>query len=526
MSNARKIVVFTGDLSHAVRRGIVNIDQAISDLSWLVVVHAPIKTPKILLRNQWRNLRYHGWRWILYQTLDIVQLLLNRSTSDIAPAAPGYRYTFAALKQRANVQIVTVDDIHADNSLNIVREFSPDLGLSLAAPILKGSLFNIPRLGTLNLHKGKVPDFKGMPPAFWELHHDVPSVGCTVHWVEARLDAGAVVKQVSVPRAPYSTLKGLQLTLDETGIELMKQSVQDVLNGTAASTPQAAGGHTYKKPTLSQVAALKRKLARQQQQTRFSPKLIAFMGYILLNKLFLHRLMAPRITVLLYHRVTDDARDNLSVGIEQFDRHMALIRKYCTILSIEQIAATSTISHSAKPLVCVTFDDGYLDNFANAVPILTKHGIPAAFFVSTGMIDNDGIFPHDIRRGNDKIPVMNWSQLQQMHAEGFAIGSHTVNHIDCAKETAERVCDELRVSKNRLQQQLKLPEVLFAYPYGGRQHMTAERLELVKQAGYSACLSAYGGINVSSMDRFNIMRNGIHYEFSDLALLFKCQGLR
>ena len=181
MSNARKIVVFTGDLSHAVRRGIVNIDQAISDLSWLVVVHAPIKTPKILLRNQWRNLRYHGWRWILYQTLDIVQLLLNRSTSDIAPAAPGYRYTFAALKQRANVQIVTVDDIHADNSLNIVREFSPDLGLSLAAPILKGSLFNIPRLGTLNLHKGKVPDFKGMPPAFWELHHDVPSVGCTVH---------------------------------------------------------------------------------------------------------------------------------------------------------------------------------------------------------------------------------------------------------------------------------------------------------------------------------------------------------
>ena len=43
---------------------------------------------------------------------------------------------------------------------------------------------------------------------------------------------------------------------------------------------------------------------------------------------------------------------------------------------------------------------GYLDNYVNAVPILMRYGIPAAFFVSTGIVGTDRRFPHDIRRGN------------------------------------------------------------------------------------------------------------------------------
>ena len=71
MSNRRAIVVFTGDLAFAVRKGVVEIDRAIDDLSWLIVVHAPNKTPRQLLRNQWRNLRRNGWRWIPYQLGDM-----------------------------------------------------------------------------------------------------------------------------------------------------------------------------------------------------------------------------------------------------------------------------------------------------------------------------------------------------------------------------------------------------------------------------------------------------------------------
>jgi hypothetical protein len=55
--------------------------------------------------------------------------------------------------------------------------------------------------------------------------------------------------------------------------------------------------------------------------------------------------------------------------------------------------------------------------------------------------------------------------------------------------------------------------------------MTPERLELVKKAGYRACLSAYGGTNVGSVDAFNVLRRGIHWEFSAEAFAVECLGL-
>ncbi len=85
---------------------------------------------------------------------------------------------------------------------------------------------------------------------------------------------------------------------------------------------------------------------------------------------------------------------------------------------------------------------------------------------------------------------------------------------------------ELATSLADLRRELGLERVIFAYPYGGREHMTDARLELVKQAGYTGCLSAYGGANVSQVSRFNVLRRGIHWEFSDRALLLECLGLR
>ena len=186
-----RIAVFTGSLTHSVRKGIVVIDRAIPGLSWLVLLHAPRRNLRQLLRNQWRNLRRNGWRWVPYQLADLIARLAPDKAIRAADAAPGCEYTRAAIEARPNVRLLEVADIHADDALQATRSFAPDLGLSLAAPILRRSLFAVPRLGTVNLHKGKVPDYRGMPPAFWELWNDAHSVGCTVHWVDDKLDTGA-----------------------------------------------------------------------------------------------------------------------------------------------------------------------------------------------------------------------------------------------------------------------------------------------------------------------------------------------
>lgn len=58
-----------------------------------------------------------------------------------------------------------------------------------------------------------------------------------------------------------------------------------------------------------------------------------------------------------------------------------------------------------------------------------------------------------------------------------------------------------------------------------RQHMSPQRLELVKRAGYRVCLSAYSGISVVRVERCDVLRRGTHWTFSDEAFLCECQGL-
>lgn len=530
MEDINRIAVFTASLSDSVRKGITEIDKSNSDISWLIVQHAPPRKPIKLLGNQWRNLKRNGWRWIPYQLKDIVQRLLLKNNDNVSRSYPGYQFTLKAILDRSNVELLVVDDIHEDSTLAKVRDYNPDLGLSLAAPILKEKLFSIPRFGTLNLHKAKVPDYRGMPPAFWELWNDEKSIGCTVHWMDSGLDTGDVVAKISIAREKFSTLRGLQLSLDEIGIRLMCDAVDNINRDTAQSTPQIPGGKTYRKPTLNQVHHLKKKLDKIQPNNRNSPhqlfKSIYFSGAVAANRLLLNNFLDPRITVILYHRVTDQVRDNLTVGIEQFDRQMGILREHYHVIPIEEVLSSSlTISKTDKPAVCVTFDDGYLDNYVNAVPILLTHGIPAAFFVSTGIINTtDQTFAHDIRRGNERPPVMTWEHLRRMHKLGFTIGSHTVSHIDCATESEDIVRQELNQSIFDINREIGLEDVIFAYPYGGRQHMNSERLELVKKAGYIANLSAYGGVNVGRVDKFNVLRGGLHYEFSDLAFRYRCEG--
>jgi len=523
------VVVFTSNLTHAVRKNVVEIDKAVPDLRWLVLHHVPPRTLAQLLRNQWRNLRRNGWRWIPYQLSDLWERWRAR---DAAPAAGslGSEYTAAALAGRGNVELMRVDDIHGEAALRAVARFVPRLGLSLAAPILRPTLFRVPTLGTLNLHKGKVPDYRGMPPAFWELWNDETTIGCTVHWVDEKLDTGDIAAQVTLEREPHATLRGLQLRLDEVGVALMKDAAVRALRGDPARVPQPPGGRTYRKPRLVEVSALQRKLHRQLAAPPLGMRGVlkreVGRAAFALWRGGGRRALAPRITVLLYHRVSDGARDNLTVGIEQFDRQMALLRRHCEPLSLEEVLATERVPRSRKPLVCVTFDDGYLDNYEHAAPILLKHQVPAAFFVSTGIVGTNQRFPHDVRRGNSAIPVMQWDQLREMKRSGFTIGSHSVSHIDCAGEPESVVWSELLQSRDDLRRELGLDDVVFGYPYGGRQHMNPQRLELVRKAGYSACLSAYGGSNVGTVDRFNVKRLGIHWQFSDQDLLFACLGVR
>ena len=452
-----------------------------------------------------------------------------RRLPSVSGSPPGAQYSASAVLRLPSVTYIRVADLHSEDVLAQVRAFGPDLGVSLAAPILRAPLFEIPRQGTINLHKGKLPDYRGMPPAFWEFVNGELEVGCTVHRVDRGLDTGPVLVERTLPRLHYSTVRGMQLALDELGVQLICESLRLLREATVIWKSQNSGGRTHSKPTLRQEAAMRKRLSDDSRlQLKRVCKEVFFWNYVRLARPLAGRFLGwrkrQRVVVLLYHRISDELRDSLTVGIEQFDTQMDWLARHHQVVGIADIIRGNVPRNVARPVIVVTFDDGYLDNYEHAVPILLRHQVPATFFVSTGIIGTTDGFPHDLKRLGKALPTMTWDHLRHMRDLGFVIGSHTVTHLDCGSASMDAVRRELVESRDILKRILGLDEVFFAYPFGGRENMNPAVLQMVKEVGYAGCLSAYGGCVRGPIDPYNIERPGIGANHTMLAFRAVLEG--
>jgi peptidoglycan/xylan/chitin deacetylase (PgdA/CDA1 family) len=529
-----RIIIFTASLDFNVRWNVMTIAERHPECELAVLLHAPNKKPAQLVRNQWRNLHRHGWRWVPYQAGEILGLIANRlhRQPPQSPDRPGQMFTMAALKQHPRIRIHPVAAINGEQACAWVREFAPDLGVALGAPILKPALFTLPRLGTINLHKGRLPDYRGMPPAFWELHDGKDSVGVTVHRVDAGLDTGDILLEGSVPIDRFSTVAGLRTKLHRLGVELVTEAVGRMLDGSAVFKPQPQGGRTNTRPALGLEASLNRQLAARDPSRggllKRGVKKLMFGAYAHLAMPALNwlhgRTGKQRVIILLYHRVSDQFRDNVTIGIERFDQHMEYVARHFTTVSLKEIVEGRIPRNSNKPVIAVSFDDGYLDNYENAAPVLLKHQVPCTFFISTEKIRDNKPFDHDMRALGFGLDNMNWSQVRRMHAWGLHFGSHTRNHVNLAEVSDDLALEELRGSLNDIREQLGQEQVFIAYPYGRKHHITARRIDMMKELGYEACFSAYGGLNGSDIDPFNIKRIGVNWAFDLTTLQARLRG--
>jgi methionyl-tRNA formyltransferase/peptidoglycan/xylan/chitin deacetylase (PgdA/CDA1 family) len=529
-----RIIIFTARLDFNVRWNVMAIAERFPDCELAVLLHAPRKTPAQLLRNQWRNLRRHGWRWIPYQSAEIVQLLAGRLQSRPQQSAdrPGQQFTLEALKRHPRIRIHAEQAINGEQACAWVREFGADLGVALGAPILKPALFTLPRMGTINLHKGRLPDYRGMPPAFWELHDGAREVGCTVHKVDAGLDTGDILLEGSVPVDRYSTLGGIKVKLDRLGVEMVTDAVGRMIDGSAVFKPQPQGGRTNTRPSLALQASVEKKLAARDPSrgslVKRAAKQMLFGAYahaVMPAVNWLHgRSGDQRVIILLYHRVSDEFRDHVTIGIERFDQHMAYVAKHFTTVSLKEIVEGKIPRNTNKPVIAVSFDDGYLDNYENAAPILLKHQVPCTFFISTEMIRTNQPFAHDMRALGFGLDNMNWAQVRQMRDWGLHFGSHTRNHVNLAEIDDQLALEELQGSLNDIRKELDQEQVFIAFPYGRKKHITAARVDMMKKLGYAACFSAYGGLNGSDIDLFNIRRIGVNWAFDLTTLHARLRG--
>jgi peptidoglycan/xylan/chitin deacetylase (PgdA/CDA1 family) len=197
----------------------------------------------------------------------------------------------------------------------------------------------------------------------------------------------------------------------------------------------------------------------------------------------------PRAVVLCYHSVHPRLR--LSARPEIFRRHLEWLKDHCTVVPFESVlgAVTSGQEGSGRPIVAITFDDGYADNFDHAFPVLVEFGLTATFFVTVGLVEGDRgvIVRMQAERRVRELRGMDWGQIRELHEAGFGIGSHTYDHRNLATLAHRELVDDLQRAKAVLEERLESENRIFAYPYGipGR-HFTRETVEAVRAAGYAA----------------------------------------
>ena len=168
-----------------------------------------------------------------------IPLLAERILEDVFRffLHPREEITLAKKINNVSERMHFVLNIHSPEVLRQVSELKPDLGLIYGSPILKPELFEIPRLGTLGIHHGKVPEYRGSKTAFWMMYNDERCVGVTIQKVNQGLDTGSIVKTGEVRSYRRAYLPVLR-ELEALGIDLYVQAVLEVKHGAAEFKPQ------------------------------------------------------------------------------------------------------------------------------------------------------------------------------------------------------------------------------------------------------------------------------------------------
>jgi len=164
---------------------------------------------------------------------------------------------------------------------------------------------------------------------------------------------------------------------------------------------------------------------------------------------------AVTVPILLYHSITDErtADSRYSVSIENFYQQMQELNHwgYSTI-SVEQLVEHITKGHTLPPRpIVISFDDGYLDVYNNAFPIMKKYGFTGTVYVVANRLNAEGFLQEE--------------ELKTLLDHGWEVGSHGMTHTELTQNHA-LVRQEILQSRLDLENALEIKVFSFAYPFG------------------------------------------------------------
>lgn len=255
------------------------------------------------------------------------------------------------------------------------------------------------------------------------------------------------------------------------------------------------------------------------------------------------------LSILIYHRVLRQL-DPLLPGVpdqRQFARQMSMLKRCFQVLPLSQ--AIDLLKNDALPrrAACITFDDGYADNFEIALPVLQSLGLNACFFIASGYLDGGRMWNDDVIAGvrssagtaaervaaietklgqikylparqrsaiaQQLAPdpsedlMMTSAQLRILHRSGMEIGAHTVSHPILRIQPDHLALQDIAQSKLALEAIVDAPVTLFAYPNGkpGIDY-DLRHVEMARRCGFSGAVTTVAAAASAASDCFQLPR--------------------
>ena len=230
---------------------------------------------------------------------------------------------------------------------------------------------------------------------------------------------------------------------------------------------------------------------------------------------------ASPIPILVYHQIAEAPQSgapfrSLYISTSAFARQMSMLK----LLGYQGMSMTDLQPYlrgeKTGRVVGITFDDGYLNNLTNALPVLKKQGFTSTCYVVDGLLGQTNVWDESI--GIAQTPLMTEEQLLQWQAGGQEVGAHTQDHVDLQTVSEIAAWKQIAKSKTTLQTLLAKPVSHFCYPYG---KYNAGVREEIRKAGYTGSLSTLRGCVEKPFDPFGLKRIPVKLTTNPLSFMYR-----
>jgi peptidoglycan/xylan/chitin deacetylase (PgdA/CDA1 family) len=212
------------------------------------------------------------------------------------------------------------------------------------------------------------------------------------------------------------------------------------------------------------------------------------------------------IPILVYHQISEAPPKgapfrSLYVSPSSFSRQMAMLK----LLGYQGLSMGALLPYlcgeKTGKVVGITFDDGYRNNLAHALPVLQRQGFSSTCYAVSSLLGKTNEWDRDI--GIAQVPLMTADELRLWVAGGQEVGSHTQNHARLLQSDDDTALAEMTGDRAALEGLLGSPVRHFCYPFG---EYAPRHVAMARQAGFDTVTTTRRGRSAAGNDLMELPR--------------------